>query len=302
MPILRNLYSIAFWIIFSDIFPFIFCSDHLIQDRICVRLIIASYSGLHTLYAMKRNYFKDYFFFAWVIPGYSKSHWSHNNMVTGVFQSNSRGMVFQSNPPEIDDCVYLNASVSCVEFLRTYTRPTKFFESMAVGIGKQYMCFINSEGVLYESGKITASESVSRPQKIDTGNVCFDMVSVGGGHRVALGCDGGVYTWGVSTYGCLGLSGDDVVPRPTLIQSDLFGNKRTVMVACGRHFTLVLTEEGRIWSFGCGVEGHLGHGDLKDRLYPTEIDSEYFAGEKYACTNLCVNIFCMFVCCIEASC
>ena len=51
-----------------------------------------------------------------------------------------------------------------------------------------------------------------------------------------------------------------------------------MMAACGYYHTLAVTEEGRLWSWGLGCYGALGHADKLDKLVPTCVDAQHFAG------------------------
>ena len=42
-----------------------------------------------------------------------------------------------------------------------------------------------------------------------------------------------------------------------------------VMMACGNAHTMVVTADGRLWTFGLGNNGRLGHGDMEEKLVPT---------------------------------
>ena len=44
-----------------------------------------------------------------------------------------------------------------------------------------------------------------------------------------------------------------------------------IQVACGWQHTLCLSQEGRVYSWGYGEEGQLGHDDTEDCLSPKEI-------------------------------
>ena len=47
---------------------------------------------------------------------------------------------------------------------------------------------------------------------------------------------------------------------------------RVVAIAAGGSHSMVLTDEGKVFSFGMGrIYGQLGHGDRKDRLVPKAI-------------------------------
>jgi len=61
------------------------------------------------------------------------------------------------------------------------------------------------------------------------------------------------------------------IARPTLVPSML--NTRIVSVAAGFALCLALSAEGCVFSWGCGSNGRLGHGDSNNRETPTRIAS-----------------------------
>ncbi|XP_075962646.1 putative E3 ubiquitin-protein ligase HERC4 isoform X1 [Anarhichas minor] len=92
---------------------------------------------------------------------------------------------------------------------------------------------------------------------------CLNMkttihISCGKDHTAILTKNGAVFTFGSGQYGQLGHNsfGDELRPR---LVAELWGAKVTE-IACGRHHTLALTESKRVYSFGCGEQGQLGHG------------------------------------------
>ncbi|RXG50709.1 Ultraviolet-B receptor UVR8 [Armadillidium vulgare] len=75
-----------------------------------------------------------------------------------------------------------------------------------------------------------------------------------------------VYGWGSSRYGQVGTGGTGRYPRPTLISS--FINVKVIHVACGQYHSLAVTKEGKLYTWGWGVHGQLGHGNVEDCLKP----------------------------------
>lgn len=43
-------------------------------------------------------------------------------------------------------------------------------------------------------------------------------------------------------------------------------------VACGTAHTMIRTDQGLVWSWGCGGGGRLGHGDIRDRYSPAWVE------------------------------
>ena len=87
-------------------------------------------------------------------------------------------------------------------------------------------------------------------------------VAAGGSHTVICTAEGRVWTFGVGGHGQLGHGGhtNEMVPR---MVEGLVGVKVAQVTAGGFH-TVICTAEGRVWTFGNGEYGQLGHGG-KDR-------------------------------------
>jgi E3 ubiquitin-protein ligase HERC4 len=48
-------------------------------------------------------------------------------------------------------------------------------------------------------------------------------------------------------------------------------NQRIVYISCGQEFTVCLTSDGGVFSFGNGSYGQLGHGSKNDEHLPRKI-------------------------------
>lgn len=70
--------------------------------------------------------------------------------------------------------------------------------------------------------------------------------------------DGSLYTCGENDSGKLGL--DESQLRDTSELQKLFINERVTGVACGGNHTAVVTARGKLFTFGQGDHGQLGHG------------------------------------------
>jgi len=69
----------------------------------------------------------------------------------------------------------------------------------------------------------------------------------------------------------LGLGDQTQRNTPTLVSS--LSHVKVIQVSAGWDFSLALTSEGRIFSFGRNDKSQLGQGDLRDRNIPEEIKS-----------------------------
>lgn len=92
-------------------------------------------------------------------------------------------------------------------------------------------------------------------------------VSCGRQHTLALTTNG-VYAWGSAQFGQIGIgmsSGQS--PYPSLVET--LWHEQIVEVSAGQYHSMALTEDGRVYTWGWGVYGQLGHGDVEDCVVPT---------------------------------
>ena len=72
-----------------------------------------------------------------------------------------------------------------------------------------------------------------------------------------------VYTWGWGQNGRLGHGNEQTLYKPTLLHlHDEFVEK----AACGAGHTLLCTKDGKVFSWGKGTFGQLGHGTWRNRF------------------------------------
>lgn len=125
---------------------------------------------------------------------------------------------------------------------------------------------VEGEGYLYgiRSIQIVALKETVR------GNDFVNVYS-GTNHSVGITAAGQCYTWGANTMYQLGypgaeqgILGIDMDPR---VVNALHGEV-VVAAACGKLHTVVLTEEGNVWSWGAYGHGQLGLGDVSKKLHP----------------------------------
>lgn len=83
------------------------------------------------------------------------------------------------------------------------------------------------------------------------------VVAAGAWHAAVVGRDGRVCTWGWGRYGCLGHGNEECESVPKVVEA--LTNVKAVHVATGDYTTFVVSEEGDVYSFGCGESASLGH-------------------------------------------
>ena len=72
----------------------------------------------------------------------------------------------------------------------------------------------------------------------------------------------------VRTWGDLGQT-----PTPDPAQTSGLGALSIIHVACGIDFTLMLSSNWKVYSYGRGEFGQLGHGDEEDKAIPTLVNN-----------------------------
>ncbi|XP_012270806.1 uncharacterized protein LOC105694570 [Orussus abietinus] len=91
-------------------------------------------------------------------------------------------------------------------------------------------------------------------------------VSCGRCHTLAV-TNNGVYTWGGSQFGQLGLGKLAQSPSPELITC--LAQEIIVDAVAGQYHSVALTVDGRVFTWGWGVHGQLGHGNTDEINTPT---------------------------------
>jgi len=90
-----------------------------------------------------------------------------------------------------------------------------------------------------------------------------------GCHTMAVTAAGHAWTSGGNVYGQLDVGDRTNRLGFTQVDAGQLGGARIVMAACGWLHSVVVSAEGRVWTFGRGWSGSLGHNDEQHRLVPT---------------------------------
>ncbi|XP_024936810.1 uncharacterized protein LOC107263725 isoform X2 [Cephus cinctus] len=95
-------------------------------------------------------------------------------------------------------------------------------------------------------------------------------VSCGKCHSLAV-TNNGVYVWGANKFGQLGLGKIVQCPSPELVSS--LAQEVIVDAVAGQYHSVALTMDGRLFTWGWGVHGQLGHGNTEEKNVPTLVTS-----------------------------
>ncbi|CAB4065002.1 Zinc finger SWIM domain-containing protein 6,Zinc finger SWIM domain-containing protein 5,Zinc finger SWIM domain-containing protein 4,Probable E3 ubiquitin-protein ligase HERC4 [Lepeophtheirus salmonis] len=95
------------------------------------------------------------------------------------------------------------------------------------------------------------------------------MIAAGAEHSMIVTISGTVYSWGKNSYGQLGLGdvNNSYFPRQIRLLRSLI----IKFISCGNDHSVVLTEDGGVFSFGQGRFGQLGHGSFNNELLPRKV-------------------------------
>jgi len=95
----------------------------------------------------------------------------------------------------------------------------------------------------------------------------FVQMSIAANHALAVTAAGNLYIWGTGAQGNLGWAEFDRTSRPTPVRHPFFTNIRVAAVAAGgNNFSVVLTYEGFVYTWGNGSGGAtgLGQSDIQE--------------------------------------
>ncbi|CAK9809769.1 X-linked retinitis pigmentosa GTPase regulator homolog [Anthophora plagiata] len=100
----------------------------------------------------------------------------------------------------------------------------------------------------------------------------LDVLSVSCGHCHTLAVtNNGVYAWGSSQFGQLGLGKVLQCSTPELITC--LAQEVIIDAVAGQYHSVALTADGRVFTWGWGVHGQLGHGNTDKKMTPTLVTS-----------------------------
>ena len=85
-----------------------------------------------------------------------------------------------------------------------------------------------------------------------------------------------MFTWGDGGVVQLGHDDEESQPAPRQVDARRFAGEKVVFVAARGRRTVAVTAGGRLYTWGYGNFGQLGHGDTGNRLVPTLVGAGAF--------------------------
>ncbi len=131
---------------------------------------------------------------------------------------------------------------------------------------------MSGQGSYSELGLGKGRNSADKPTLVE-GIPPVRSVAMGEYFTVAVTEEGDVYTWGKGgnffSPGALGHGNSKDQHTPALVKA--LEGINVEQIAAGQAHALALTEDGRVFSWGSGEFGRLGHGDASNMDTPTQI-------------------------------
>jgi alpha-tubulin suppressor-like RCC1 family protein len=121
------------------------------------------------------------------------------------------------------------------------------------------------------------------PTPIDASNLGWrkvTQVAAGSTHSLLLADDGSVFNFGPNSIGGLGCCGTSLIATP--INASNLGGRKITQIAAGVTHSLILAEDGSVFSFGYNSHGQLGVGTVNDgsSFIAKPIDASNLGGRK----------------------
>ncbi|XP_074564496.1 PH, RCC1 and FYVE domains-containing protein 1-like isoform X2 [Curcuma longa] len=151
-----------------------------------------------------------------------------------------------------------------------------------VACGVRHAALVTKHGEVFTWGEESGGrlghgvgDNVTHPRLIESLALSnADMVACGEFHTCAVTSSGELFTWGDGTHnvGLLGHGTDVSHWIPKRVSGPLDGIQ-VAYVSCGTWNTALITSMGKLFTFGDGTFGVLGHGNRVSVAHPKEVES-----------------------------
>lgn len=161
------------------------------------------------------------------------------------------------------------------------------YKIVQIASGKDHLLFLDEEGSVFAWGngqQYQLGRKIMDRFKLRTldprpiGLKKIKYIASGENHCFALNTDNKLYSWGLNQFGQCGVSekveDGSLVTKPTLVKLPKDESLQIKMITAGEHHSLILTEDGKLYSFGrldmCEIG--ISKDELPDYTYKDEHD------------------------------
>ncbi|KAK1345740.1 hypothetical protein QTO34_008204 [Cnephaeus nilssonii] len=151
-----------------------------------------------------------------------------------------------------------------------------------VSCGDYHSLALSKDGQVFSWGKNSQGQlglgkdfpSQASPQRVRSlEGIPLAQVAAGGAHSFALSLSGTSYGWGSNNAGQLALSGKNVsVQSYKPVSVGKLKSLDVIYISCGYEHTAVLTQNGKVFTFGDNSFGQLGHSPTAKKSGPQEVE------------------------------
>ncbi|KAM0946100.1 putative chromatin regulator PHD family [Dioscorea sansibarensis] len=151
-----------------------------------------------------------------------------------------------------------------------------------IACGVRHFALVTRQGEVFTWGEESCGQlghgndlDICRPRLVESLSLwSMDYVACGEYHTCAISTAGDFFTWGDGTHntGLLGHGTDASHWIPKRVSGPLEG-LQVLSAACGTWHSALITFNGKLYTFGDGTFGVLGHGDRESIGYPKEVES-----------------------------
>ncbi|CAN1337800.1 PH, RCC1 and FYVE domains-containing protein 1 [Linum perenne] len=149
-----------------------------------------------------------------------------------------------------------------------------------IACGERHVALVTRQGEVFTWGNESGGrlghgveKDFSRPRVVEVLAVTtVEFVACGEHHTCAVSSSGDLFTWGDGNHnaGLLGHGSNVSHWIPKRVSGALEG-LQVLSIACGSWHSALATSSGKLFTFGDGAFGVLGHGDQESVAYPKEV-------------------------------
>uniref|UniRef100_A0A3B5A492 HECT and RLD domain containing E3 ubiquitin protein ligase family member 1 n=1 Tax=Stegastes partitus TaxID=144197 RepID=A0A3B5A492_9TELE len=135
--------------------------------------------------------------------------------------------------------------------------------------------------------------------------VAVTQISAGATHTLFLTLPGLVYCCGANKFGQLGLNRVDEKGRFNICMVPALRPLGVSFISCGESHSAVLTKDGKVFTFGEGSQGQLGHNSTANEVRPRLVEGLDGPASQIACgrqlEKCCTSCFHFYLlCCVKS--